>query len=312
MKSSRIALFFLLMTMAYGSSSHSQELTPRAYVWVPKNTTTLISGLNFSEGDIVTDATLPVKDVSAEVQSLTIGVSHNFALKGLTSQILVLVPYAWARVSGELNEAAAEVNRSGFSDMRLRFSVLFLNAPAATLKEIVTAPRKTILGASLNITAPTGQFYSDKLINLGTNRWSFFPELAVSQPISKKWLLDFYSGIWFFTDNTHFFPGDAVRSQKPMGSFQAHLSYNITPVFWVAINSTYYVGGNSSINGVINDDRANNSRLGLTAVIPTGKLSAIKVTANTGAVVRVGQDFNTFSIGWQKSWLEKPKKPIVE
>lgn len=171
----------------------------------------------------------------------------------------------------------------------------------------MSAPRKTILGASLNIVAPTGQFYRDKLINIGTNRWSFFPEVALSQPLGKKWLVDVYSGVWFFTDNSHFYPGNSVRSQKSMGAFQAHVSYNITPVFWVAVNSTYYVGGNSSINGEVKDDRASNSRLGITAVIPTGKLSSIKLSANTGAVVRVGQDFDSFSIGWQKSWLEKPK-----
>jgi len=298
----------VLLSVFFSSfSTFAQDLTPRAYVWIPKNTTTAFSGFTFSKGDIVTDATLPVENVLAKVQALTFGVSHSFALKGLSSQISVIAPYTWANVSGDLNEVATEIDRAGFADLRVRLSVLFLNAPASTVKEIRSAPRKTLLGASLNISAPTGQFYRDKLINLGTNRWSFFPEVALSQPLGKKWLLDFYSGVWFFTDNTHFYPGNSVRSQEPMGAFQAHVSYNITPVFWLAVNSTYYVGGNSSINGEVKDDRASNSRLGITAVIPTGKLSSIKLSANTGAVVRVGQDFDSFSIGWQKSWLEKPK-----
>ena len=286
----------------------AQDVTPRAYVWIPKNTTTAISGFTISEGDIVTEATLPVQNIHAKVQGFLVGVSHSFALKGLTSQITVLAPYARANVTGDVNEVATEIDRSGFADLRVRLSVLFLNAPASTVKEIRSSTRKTILGASLNIVAPTGQFFRDKLINIGTNRWSFFPELALSQPIGKKWLVDVYSGVWFFTDNTHFYPGNSVRSQEPMGAFQAHLSYNITPVFWLAVNSTYYVGGNSSINGELKNDRASNSRVGITAVIPTGKLSSIKLSANTGAVVRIGQDFDSFSIGWQKSWLEKPKK----
>lgn len=295
----------LLISLWVETSLLAQDLVPRAYIWVPKNTTTVITGLNYSEGDVVTDATLPVDNVSATVQSLTLGLSHTFAIKGMSSQLLVVAPYSWANVSGELNEEATEINRAGFADMRVRLSVLFLNAPAATRKEWTAAPKKTILGASLNVVVPTGEFFSDKLINLGTNRWSFFPEVALSQPISKKWLLDFYSGVWFFTDNTSFYPGTSTRSQDPMGAFQAHLSYNITPVFWVAVNSTNYVGGNSSIDGVVKDDRASNSRLGITAVIPTGKLSSIKLAASTGAAVRVGQDFDTFSIGWQKSWLGK-------
>ena len=303
------SLFILFIGFGHSYSVIAQDMAPRAYVWAPKNSTTVISGFAFSEGDIVTDATLPVDNVNANVEVLTLGVSHCFSLLGLTSQITVVAPYSWATVSGDLNEVSSEINRSGFADMRARLSVLFYNAPASSIKTILSSPRKTILGGSLNVSIPTGQYYDDKLINLGTNRWGFFPELAISQPIGKKWLLDFYSGVWFFTDNSNFFPGDVRRSQEPMGAFQAHMSYNITPVFWAAINSTYYVGGNSTVDGVKKDDRSSNSRIGITAVFPTGKLSAIKLSANSGAVVRAGQDFNSFFIGWQKSWLEKsPKK----
>ncbi len=93
-----------------------------------------------------------------------------------------------------------------------------------------------------------------------------------------------------------------------MGAFQTHLSYNITPRFWVALNVTYYVGGKSSINDLYNDDRVANLRIGITAVMPVGKRNALKLTASTGAVVRIGQDFSTLSIGWQRSWFGKPTK----
>ena len=44
-----------------------------------------------------------------------------------------------------------------------------------------------LLGASLTVTAPTGQFFSDKLINLGTNRWSFKPSSFGSNlPLAKS------------------------------------------------------------------------------------------------------------------------------
>lgn len=305
LKNKKHIFFLFLFWLGNNSISTAQDLAPRAYVWVPKHTATVVTGFSYSEGDIVTEATLPIDNVNANVQAFTLGAAYSFGIKGMTSQLMVVAPYSWANVTGELNEEATEINRSGFADMRVRLSVLFLNAPAVTKNELAVAKKKTILGASLNIVVPTGQFYSDKLINLGTNRWAFFPEVALSQPIHKKWLLDFYSGIWLFTDNQQFYPGNSTRSQEPMGAFQAHLSYNITPVFWIALNSTYYVGGNSSVNDVDKDDRASNSRIGLTAVIPTGKLSSLKLSANAGAVVRVGQDFTTFSIGWQKTWLEK-------
>jgi Putative MetA-pathway of phenol degradation len=195
--------------------------------------------------------------------------------------------------------------------MRMRFSFLFFGAPAADLLEMRKQPaRKTIMGASINVIAPTGQFFSDKLINLGANRWSFRPELALSQSLGKKFMFDLYTGVWLFTNNDSFYPGKSVRSQEPMGTFQGHLSYNFNPTTWVAFNATYYIGGTSTIDQITKDDRQANIRLGLTAVVPTGKTSSLKFSASTGAVVRIGQDFSTYSIGWQKSWIPglKPKK----
>ena len=89
-------------------------------------------------------------------------------------------------------------------------------------------PLRTILGTSLTVVAPTGQFVPDRLINLGTNRWAFKPEFAVSQPIGERWLLDVYAARWLFTANDSYYPGTLTRTQEPMGAFQAHLSYNFT------------------------------------------------------------------------------------
>lgn len=303
----RIFVFglFLLSPQAF-----AQDLDPRAYMRLPLKTTTVFTGFTYSRGGVVTDPTLPIQNIKADVQASSIGVSRVFNFFGLTSQALVVVPYSWAQVSGDVYQQTTSITRSGFADMRVRYTVLVHGAPAGDLEEVRKAPRRTIIGISLNTIIPTGQFFSDKLINLGTHRWSFRPEIAISQPIRKKWLLDFYSGLWLFTDNKSFYPGEVVRSQEPMGTFQFHLSYNFNPLLWVAVNSTYYVGGTSSFDDKYNDDRQDNSRVGITAVIPTGKFSSLKLAASTGAVVRVGQDFNTYSIGWQKSWLSdlKPKK----
>jgi hypothetical protein len=296
---------FIIACMTFiVSPVFSQDLDPRAYIQVPVKSTTMITGFAYSHGGVVTDATLPVQNINADVQSFSVGVARSFDLFGLSSQALIALPYSLAQVTGDVNQQASRITRSGFGDMRLRLSVLFHGAPAATLAEMRnTPPHKTILGASLNIVVPTGQFFSDKLINLGTHRWSFRPELALSQRIRKRWTLDAYAGVWLFTNNASFYPGSSLRKQDPMSTFQAHFSYNINPQMWVAFDATFYTGGSSSVNGVYNDDRQSNARFGITAVVPTGKLSSLKFSASTGAVVRVGQDFSTYSIGWQHSWI---------
>jgi hypothetical protein len=293
------------------TSVQAQDLDPRGYIWVPSNTRTVVGGLSYSYGGVVLDPTIPIKNLDADVQSFALSYVHSFSLFGLTAQAMAAQPYSWAQVSGEVQNQPDKITRSGFADMRVRLSVLILGAPAATREGIIKAPRKPIVGLSLNAVIPTGQFYSDKLINLGTNRFSIRPELALSYPIRKRWLVDVYSGVWFFSDNLSFYPGNAVRSQQPLGAFQAHISYNITPRFWVAYNTTYYVGGESSIDGTYKDDRQNNTRIGLTAVMPVGKSNSIKLAVSTGAVVRVGQDFTTISLGWQTSWFGRTPKSSV-
>jgi hypothetical protein len=282
-----------------------QDLDPRAYVRLPVNTFTVVAGYAYSQGGVVTDPTLPIEDLEASVHSASLGYVHAFSLFGLTSQAMYSIPYSRADVSGAVTGQAQSVSRSGLADSRLRLTVLVVGAPAAGLEELRKAPRKTILGISMNIGVPTGEFFSDKLINIGTHRWSFKPEVALSQPVSKRWLVDIYMGMWLFTDNHSFYPGSSTRSQQPMGAFQAHLSYNVTPRLWVAYNTTYYTGGKSSIDGSYNNDRQSNTRVGVTAVMPVGKSNSIKLAASTGAVVRFGQDFTTFSIGWQHSWIGK-------
>jgi hypothetical protein len=297
-----------MLLLTYASLATAQDLDPRAYLRLPIRTNTIVTGFAYSYGGVVTDPTVPIEDLEADVQSASVGYVHTFNLFGFTSQAMVAVPYSWAQVSGKVVGQAQSITRSGFADSRLRLTMLLYGAPAAGLAEVLKAPKKTIIGLSLNMTAPTGEFFSDKLINLGTNRWAFRPELAISQPLGRRWLIDVYSGIWFFTTNNSFYPGNSSRAQEPMGSFQAHISYNITPRFWVAWNATYYVGGTSSIEGIYNDDRQNNTRVGITAVMPVGKSNSLKLAVSTGAVVRVGQDFTTFSIGWQHSWIGKDPK----
>jgi hypothetical protein len=285
----------------------AQDLDPRAYVWVPIKGNFLSSGFAFSQGGVLTDPSLPIENLKASVQSLNIGYARSFNLLGKTATAFAAIPYSWAQASADVNGIRESITRSGFSDMRMRLSVLLLGAPATPIEKFAQKKQKTILGLSLTITAPTGQYFSDKLINLGTNRWSYKPELALSHPIGKHWLIDVYTGLWLFTQNDRFYTGKSIRTQEPMGSFQGHLSYTIKPKMWLAVDATYYSGGNSSINGIDKDDRQNNSRIGVTFVFPVMKRGSLRLAASTGAIIRSGADFNTFSIGWQTTWIEKNK-----
>ena len=285
----------------------AQDLDPRAYARAPVNGTFLSIGFAVSHGSVVSDPSLPVTDINATVETPSIGIGRTFSLFGKTAQAFGAVPYSWAQVSGKVLEEAREISRAGLSDMRVRLSVLVRGAPAASVAEIAKAPRRTVLGTSVTVVAPTGQFFPDRLINLGANRWAFKPEFAVSHPMGQKWLLDAYAGVWLFAANNSFYPGTNLRTQAPMGAFQAHLSYNFTRKAWAAFDATYYTGGRTTIEGVGNNDEQRNSRVGGTLVVPVGRRHSIRMAVSRGAIIRFGANFTTFSVGWQTGWVPMPK-----
>jgi hypothetical protein len=297
----------LLWLLLLAAPLAAQDLDPRAYARVPVNGTFLVWGFAVSHGGVVSDPTLPVTDINATVETPSVGVMRSFSLFGKTAQAFGALPYSWAQVSGKVLEESRSITRAGLSDMRLRLSVLVRGAPAASVVQIAKAPRRTILGTSLTVVPPTGQFFPDRLINLGTNRWAFKPEFAVSHPMGQNWLVDVYAGLWLFTTNDSFYPGTSVRTQAPMGTFQAHLSYNFQRQLWAAFDATYYVGGHTTIDGVAKDDGQSNSRMGGTLVLPVGKRHSIKVAVSTGTIIRIGANFTTFSVAWQTAWVPRPK-----
>jgi hypothetical protein len=299
----------LLCLLLLAAPLSAQDLDPRAYARVPVGGTFLVAGFAVSHGGIVSDPALPVTDIDATVETTSLGIARSFSLFGKTAQAFGVLPYSWAQVSGKVLEQSRSITRAGLSDTRVRLSVLLRGAPAASLLEVMKAPRRTILGASLMVVAPSGQFFPDRLINLGTNRWAFKPEFAVSHPMGERWLLDTYAALWLFTGNDSFYPGTAVRTQAPMGAFQGHLSYSFKPQLWAAVDATYYVGGRTTVNGIDSNDQQSNSRVGATFAFPVGRRHSIKLAASTGAIVRSGADFTTVSIGWQTGWVKTPAPP---
>ena len=150
-----------------------------------------------------------------------------------------------------------------------------------TPQQFARARRRPIVGTSLTVGAPTGQSNPQRYINIGTNRWSFKPEVALSYPVGERWLVDVYAGLWLFGTNGSFYPGTAVRTQTPTGSLQTHISYSLSLKAWAAFDATWYRGGQGSVDDVPTGGRESNSRVGATLVFPVGNRHAIKVGFST-------------------------------
>ncbi|HWN93417.1 MAG TPA: transporter, partial [Methylomirabilota bacterium] len=173
-------------------------------------------------------------------------------------------------------------------------------APALTLEEFQNYKPDWVIGASVRLGVPLGQYESDKLVNIGANRWSVKPEIGISKTWN-DWTLELSPGVIFFTDNDDFL-GGKTREQDPIYAFQAHLSYTFRPGMWAAIDGTYYGGGRTTVDGVEGNDLQSNTRIGATFSMPLSQQHSLKLYASTGVSTRTGTDFQVVGIAWQIRW----------
>jgi hypothetical protein len=296
-----ISLRLTLAALVLGAAGRAQELEPRAYSPNPKGANFVLLAYGHSSGEVVFDPSVPITNVEAGVNSTALFYGRTFGLFGRSASAAVQLPYGWGTVDGDVFEERRSVYRSGLADLRLRLTTNLLGGPALAPGEFAKRRPRTTLGASLVAVAPTGQYDPSKLVNLGTNRWSFKPELGLSHPAG-RWLFELYAGAWVFTDNPDFF-GGSRRHQDPLFAVQGHVGYTFRPRLWVAGNATFYTGGRTTVDGVEKADLQRNSRYGLTLALPVTRRTSLKVSWTRGLIVRVGGKFDTVAVGYQVLWF---------
>lgn len=290
----------------------AQDLAPRAYTITPLRSNAVTLTQSYYNGSINFNGSLPVSDATGNYNVPTLSLYHSFGLFGHSANIVAALPYAFGNFQGTVAGAGNQLYRSGLADSVFRVSMNLKGGPAMPAQQFVKWNQKLLLGVSLKVIAPTGQYDPTKLINWGTNRWSFKPEFGYSQRWN-NWLLDGYAGVWFFTANNDFwsrnsfYAGTRSQSQQPIGSLEGHLSYNIKPRFWASLDGNYWFGGKTSIDGVQNPiTNQSNSRIGATVSVPVSRHQALKFSYSNGTYIRYGGNYQNVSAAWQYSWLGNP------
>jgi hypothetical protein len=195
------------------SIAHAQDIEPRAYANAPVGVNFLIAGYAFTRGGIAFDPALPVTDPELDTSSAVLAYARVLDLWGMSAKLDAVVPYTW--LSGTADYAGEPVGRvvEGAADPKFRLSVNLYGVPALGLEEFRDYKQDLIVGASLQVSAPWGQYDASRLVNIGTNRWSFRPEMGVSRALGHL-TLELSAAATFFTDNEDFFGGNR-RSQDP-------------------------------------------------------------------------------------------------
>jgi hypothetical protein len=309
MRPARILGFPVLLLWLMARLLYAQNLAPRAYVITPVGANALTISENHSSGDIEFNDTVPITDASGTTNVFVATYYHGLNFFGRSANITLGLPYAVGTFSALVVDQQQKVRRSGLGDGVIRFAVNLKGGPAMKLPQFRQWKQKQLLGVSLLVRAPTGQYDPTKLINIGANRWAFKPEFGYSQRWG-KWIVDAYGGVWFFTSNPEFFShnsyfsGTRSQSQQPIGSFEGHLSRDFKPRLWVSIDGNFWFGGETSLNGVeAPSTLQRNSRVGATASVPISQHQSLKFSYANGAYIRYGGNYQTLTAAWQYSWI---------
>jgi hypothetical protein len=291
---------FLLGFVMLAMRAEAGEIEPRAYVNTPVGINFLLGGYVYSDGGLATSGSSPLKDAELTMDIGIVAYARTMDAWGKSAKFDVILGYS--DLSGEAMVAGETRTRniSGCLDPRLRFSVNFLGAPALSVQEFANYQQDLIVGASVQVSAPLGQYDEHRLVNLGNNRWYVKPDIG----ISKAWgdfTLELSGGVFLFTDNTEFFNGKKLE-QDPVYTTQLHATYNLGRGIWAAVSGTYDHGGRTTIDGVRSDDQQDNSRAGITLALPVNRYNSVKLYASTPIHTTAGGDFDLLGILWQHRW----------
>ena len=278
----------------------AQEAEPRAFSNTPTGLNFLIGGYLYAEGKMAFNPDLAIADANFNSNTALLAYVRSFELGGQSAKFDVIVPTSSFSAQGIVNGQPTERQMSGFGDPRFRVSVNLFGAPALSAKDFASYQQDLIVGVSMQVSAPLGQYDDSRLLNLGFNRWSFKPELGISKAWG-PWTFELTPSMLIFSDNKDFFGGNTF-SQAPIYTVQGHILYTFKSGMWMALDGLYFAGGHTALNGVRSDNEQINTRVGFTLALPVDRNNSLKLSASTGVTTRTGSEFSAVGVAWQYRW----------
>jgi hypothetical protein len=159
----------------------AQDLAPRAYNLTPLHANAITATYGFYDGALLFNGVVPINNATGKYNVPVLSYYHSFKMFGHFANITASLPYGVGHFTGDFERVPEGIHRSGLLDSTYRLAVNLKGGPPLEPAEFHKWHQKTLIGVSLKVVAPTGQYDQTKLINWGANRWAFRPELGYSQ-----------------------------------------------------------------------------------------------------------------------------------
>jgi len=227
-----------LATLLAVPEACAQFTDPRNYDNTPTGINQLELSYTYVHANASIDTSVIVTGASLNLNQGTIDYTRYFGFLHRLMWLEAAVPVAG--LGGSVSGTTIQGSTTGAGDSSYQVAMLFTGGPALTVAEFQNYRPTTTLGGSLTVTAPTGSYNSNRILNLGSDRWSFKPEIALTHPFGsdEKWEFNAYANVYFYTDNTTYH-GQEILRQEPLPGLEGHISYSFSDRVWASLDGRY-------------------------------------------------------------------------
>ena len=208
-----------------------------------------------------------------------------------------------AGLGGSVSGTTISGSVTGTGDSSYVLGALLKGGPALNGEQFENYKPAATLGVSLTVTAPTGTYNPNKILNLGSDRWSFKPEVGLAHPFgaSRKWEVEGYVKAYFYTDNTSYH-GKEILRQESLPGIEGHLSYSLNDRVWASVDSRYSFRGRTFVNGADQGNGQQNFILGSEVNLSLNSRNALVFEFAKALVHQNGPAVTGFSVKYDYTW----------
>jgi len=279
----------------------AQFTDPRNYQNSPVGVNQLELSYAYARSDTSIDSAIVITGASFNLNQGIIGYTRYFSLFHRMAWVEPSVPIAG--LDGSISGTKISGSTTGAGDSSYQVAMLLKGGPALSVEEFENYKPTTTVGVSFGVTAPTGLYNSDKVLNLGAARWSFKPEIAVSYPFGpqQKWALDGYANSYFYTDNTSYH-GKEILRQEALPGFEGHISYSFLDNLLGSLDARYSFRGDTYVSRVDQNSAQKNFILGGELILSLNERNSLSLIFAKALVHQNGPTVTGFSVKYDYSW----------
>jgi len=292
---------FALGVLHVPDQAHAQFNDAHSYDNAPVGINQIELAYTYVRANASLDTSLVVAGAKISLNQGVIDYTRYFGMLHRLTWVEAGVPVA--ALGGSIPGTNINGSITGAGDTSYQVGMLLRGGPALSVAQFENYKPTTTFGASLTTTAPTGLYRPNKILNLGSDRWSFKPEIALSHPFGpqQKWQLDTYANVYFYSDNTSY-DGREILRQQPLPGIEGHISYSFSDKLWASFDTRYSFRGTTFINGADQNNAQQNFILGSEVSVSISSRNSLLFEFAKALVHQNGPALVGFSVRYDYTW----------